>query len=54
MLKLYIHNKMWMIAALVALAAVVFYAYTVQGSIKIAPPKAGCNSCPHAQKEKYD
>ena len=45
---------MWMFAALVLLGAVVFYAYTIRGSIKIAPPKAGCGSCPNAQKEKYD
>lgn len=42
---------MWMLAGLVALAAIVFYAYTVQGSIKIAPSKAGCNSCPNKVNE---
>ena len=35
---------MWMIAV-VALAAIVFYAYSIRNSIKIAP-KAGCGSCP--------
>ncbi len=44
---------MW-ILALAVLAAVVFYAYSIRGDIKIAP-KPGCSSCPHAQQhEKTD
>ena len=54
MLKLYVDNKMWMIVGLITLAAVVLYVYAIQRSIKIAIPKGGCSSCPHAQKEKYD
>ena len=49
MLKLYVHNKMWMLA-LAVLAAVVFYAYTIRGDIKVAS-KGGCGSCPHRNNE---
>ena len=41
---------MW-ILAIAVLAAVVFYAYTIRGDIKIASPKAGCSSCPHRVNE---
>lgn len=41
----------WLLLALVAAAA--YYAYTIRDTIKIAP-KAGCNTCPNAAKEKYD
>lgn len=40
---------MWMIA-LAILAAVVFYAYSISGSIKVAG-KTGCGSCPHRVNE---
>jgi len=40
---------MW-ILALVVLAAVVFYGYSIRDSIKVAP-KAGCGSCPHKINE---
>jgi hypothetical protein len=46
-------KQMWMIA-LALLAAVVFYAYTIRGDIKVASPKPGCSSCPHAKHEKTD
>lgn len=49
MLKLYVHNKMWYLA-LAVLAAVVFYAYTIRGDIKVAQ-KGGCGSCPHRNNE---
>jgi hypothetical protein len=42
---------MW-ILGLIALAAVVFYAYSIRGSIKVAN-KASCGSCPH-NKENHD
>jgi hypothetical protein len=38
-----------MIAGLIALVAIVFYAYTIQGDIKVSPPKGGCNACPKQQ-----
>lgn len=41
--------QMW-ILALALVVAIVFYAYTIQGDIKIAP-KAGCSSCPHRVNE---
>lgn len=34
---------------LVILAAVVFYAYSIRDSIKVAKP--GCSSCPHRNNE---
>jgi len=44
---------MWMIA-LAVLAAVVLYAYSIRGDIKVVP-KSGCNSCPHSKgHEKID
>lgn len=48
-LKLYIQYKMWLLG-LAILAAVVFYAYSIRGSIKVAG-KSGCSSCPHKQNE---
>ena len=39
-----------MILALVVLAAVVFYAYSIRNTIKVAP-KSGCGSCPHKINE---
>lgn len=39
---------MWMFA-LVALAAVVVYIYSISGTIKVAKP--GCSSCPHKINE---
>ena len=39
---------MWVLA-LAILAAVVFYAYSVKDSIKVAKP--GCGSCPHRNNE---
>lgn len=43
---------MWMLAlAILALAA--YYAYSIRDTIKVAP-KTGCNSCPQANKDKYD
>ena len=41
---------MWMFG-LAILAAVVFYMYSIQGDIKIAP-KAGCNTCPHSKAQE--
>jgi hypothetical protein len=38
---------------LVLLAAVVLYAYSIRGDIKVAP-KSGCNSCPNRVHEKTD
>jgi len=35
--------------ALVALAAVVVYIYSISGTIKVAKP--GCSSCPHKINE---
>lgn len=44
---------MWMIG-LAILVAIVFYAYSIRGDIKVVP-KSGCNSCPHSQvHEKTD
>jgi len=40
---------MWVIM-LVALAAIVFYAYSIKDSIKVQT-KPGCSSCPHKQNE---
>lgn len=43
---------MWMLVlAIIALGA--YYAYSIRDSIKVAP-KAGCNSCPNANKDKID
>lgn len=39
---------MW-ILALVLLAGIVFYAYSIQGNIKVSKP--GCGSCPHKINE---
>lgn len=49
MLKLYLHNKMWMII-LAIVAAALFYAYSIRDSIKVAS-KSGCSSCPHRVNE---
>ena len=44
---------MWMLA-LTLLAAVVFYAYSIRGQIKVASA-AGCSSCPqNREHEKLD
>ena len=40
---------MWYLA-LAVLAAIVFYAYTIRGDIKVAQ-KSGCGSCPHRNNE---
>ena len=45
---------MWLYILVPIVLAALFYAYTIRDSIKIAPPKSGCNSCPHANKDKYD
>lgn len=39
---------MWFLA-LAVLAAVVFYAYSIRGDIKVQKP--GCGSCPHKINE---
>lgn len=47
---------MWLLG-LAALAAIVFYMYSIRNSIKIAQ-KPSCGSCPHKinedEKEKFD
>ncbi len=43
---------MWWVILVMILSAA-FYAYTIRDTIKIAP-KAGCNTCPHANKDKYE
>lgn len=48
-LKLYVEYKMWLIG-LAMLAGVIFYMYSIRGSIKIAT-KSGCSSCPGKQNE---
>lgn len=40
---------MW-ILGLIALAAIVFYAYSIRDSIKVVP-KSGCGSCPNKTNE---
>lgn len=42
-------EQMWVLL-LALLAGAVFYAYTIRGSIQVAP-RAGCSSCPHRNNE---
>jgi hypothetical protein len=41
---------MWLYVLVPIVLAALFYAYTIRDSIKIAPPKGGCNSCPKKQE----
>lgn len=43
---------MWLYILVPIILAGIYYAYTIQGTIKVASPKAGCGSCP--SKDKYD
>ena len=44
---------MWLYILVPIVLAALFYAYTIRGSIKIAPPKSGCGSCPNKQPETF-
>jgi len=44
--SLFKQQMWWMIAIAISVLAAVAYAYNISGSVKVATPKEGCNSCP--------